>query len=117
MYGGVIDILLALFPWLILRKTQLESREKIGLAVAMSLGALTGVIVILRTFYGLVQGDYNFGKPLSSPLPSFLFLLFLPLFFPFFLFLFFFLFSLATASSSLQSHLLLPTYIPTYIPT
>ncbi|GAB1318476.1 Rhodopsin domain-containing protein [Madurella fahalii] len=60
VYGGVIDILLALFPWLILRKTRLETREKIGLSVAMSLGALTGVIVILRTFYGLVQGDYNF---------------------------------------------------------
>jgi len=42
-------------------------REKIGLSVAMSLGALTGVIVILRTFYGLVQGDYNFGM-LSLPL-------------------------------------------------
>ncbi|KAK3312834.1 hypothetical protein B0H66DRAFT_568975 [Apodospora peruviana] len=60
LYGGVIDILLALFPWLILRHTQLETREKIGLTMAMSLGALTGVIVILRTFYGLVQGDYNF---------------------------------------------------------
>ncbi|KAK0702809.1 hypothetical protein B0H67DRAFT_499838 [Lasiosphaeris hirsuta] len=60
LYGGIIDILLALFPYLILRKTQLETREKIALTVAMSLGALTGVIVILRTFYGLVQGDYNF---------------------------------------------------------
>ncbi|KXX74083.1 hypothetical protein MMYC01_209855 [Madurella mycetomatis] len=60
IYGGVIDILLALFPWLILRKTRLETREKIGLGVAMSLGALTGAVVILRAFYGLVQGDYNF---------------------------------------------------------
>ncbi|KAM7219707.1 hypothetical protein V8F06_004920 [Rhypophila decipiens] len=60
LYGGVIDILLALFPWLVLRHTQLETREKVGLTVAMSLGALTGVIVILRTFYGLVQGDFNF---------------------------------------------------------
>lgn len=31
----------------------------------MSLGALTGVIVILRTFYGLVQGDFNFGTLIS----------------------------------------------------
>jgi len=44
-------------------------REKVGLSVAMSLGALTGVIVILRTFYGLVQGDYNFGMlPPRMPL-------------------------------------------------
>ncbi|SPN96520.1 uncharacterized protein DNG_00046 [Cephalotrichum gorgonifer] len=58
--GGVIDVLLALLPWFVLRNLLLEKREKIGLTIAMSLGAITGVIVILRTFFQFVQGDYNY---------------------------------------------------------
>ncbi|KXX75763.1 hypothetical protein MMYC01_207809 [Madurella mycetomatis] len=62
VYGGVIDILLALFPWFVIRNLLLETREKIGLTVAMSLGALTGTIVILRVFFQLVpkDNDYHF---------------------------------------------------------
>ena len=60
VYGGVIDILLALFPWLVLRNLLLDTREKIGLTVAMSLGALTGVVVILRVIFQFVPGDNDF---------------------------------------------------------
>lgn len=70
--GGVIDVLLAAFPWLILRKLQLETREKVGLSVAMSLGALTGVIVIMRTFFQFVQGDYNYNYMVFMLLFNFL---------------------------------------------
>ncbi len=50
VYGGIMDIALALCPWFIVRGLLLDLREKIGLAVAMSLGALTGIVVILRAF-------------------------------------------------------------------
>ncbi len=60
-YGGVVDILLAIFPWFVVRNLQLETREKVGLTVAMSLGALTGIVVVLRVFFQFVQGDFNFG--------------------------------------------------------
>lgn len=60
MYGGVIDVLLALFPWFVIRNLLLETREKIGLTVAMSLGALTGTIVILRAFFQLVPDDNDY---------------------------------------------------------
>ncbi|KFX87403.1 hypothetical protein V490_08264 [Pseudogymnoascus sp. VKM F-3557] len=53
VYGGVIDIFLALCPWFVIRKLLLQTREKIGLAIAMGLGILTGVIVILRAFFQL----------------------------------------------------------------
>ncbi|KAK0649871.1 hypothetical protein B0T16DRAFT_325190 [Cercophora newfieldiana] len=59
-YMGVIDILLALFPWFVLRTVQLQTREKIGLTIAMSLGAITGVFVVIRVFLQVVQGDFNF---------------------------------------------------------
>lgn len=67
VYGGIIDILLALFPWLVLRNLLLDTREKIGLTVAMSLGALTGVVVIMRVIFQFVQGDNDFGM---APCPS-----------------------------------------------
>ncbi|KAK2757295.1 hypothetical protein FQN54_004809 [Arachnomyces sp. PD_36] len=55
VYGGVIDILLALCPWFVIRKVLLQTREKIGLAVAMSLGAVTGIIVIFRAFFQFID--------------------------------------------------------------
>ncbi|KAH6842382.1 hypothetical protein B0I37DRAFT_196371 [Chaetomium sp. MPI-CAGE-AT-0009] len=60
VYGGVIDVLLALFPWFVIRKLLLETREKWGLTLAMSLGALTGTIVIFRAFYQLREMDNNY---------------------------------------------------------
>ncbi|KAK4150901.1 hypothetical protein C8A00DRAFT_45794 [Chaetomidium leptoderma] len=60
VYGGIIDVLLALFPWFIIRKLLLETREKIGLTLAMSLGAITGTIVIFRAFFQLKRTDNNY---------------------------------------------------------
>jgi hypothetical protein len=60
---------MALFPWFVIRKLLLETKEKIGLSIAMSLGALTGVIVILRAFYQFNVEDNTFGKLLRVPQP------------------------------------------------
>ena len=60
VYGGVIDVLLALFPWFIIRNLLLETREKLGLTLAMSLGAITGTIVIFRAFFQLKRTDNNY---------------------------------------------------------
>jgi hypothetical protein len=60
VYGGIIDVLLALFPWFIIRNLLLDRREKIGLTLAMSLGAITGTIVIFRAFFQLKKTDNNY---------------------------------------------------------
>ncbi|KFX97120.1 hypothetical protein O988_05019 [Pseudogymnoascus sp. VKM F-3808] len=60
VYGGVIDISLALCPWFVIRKLLLQKREKIGLAIAMGLGILTGTIVILRAFFQFIQIDNTY---------------------------------------------------------
>ncbi|KAK4111113.1 hypothetical protein N656DRAFT_712412 [Canariomyces notabilis] len=60
VYGGVIDVVLALLPWLVIRKLLLDMREKIGLTVAMSLGALTGAVVICRAFFQFIMLDNDF---------------------------------------------------------
>lgn len=61
VYGGVIDFLLALMPWFVIRNLLLGTREKLGLTLAMSLGAMTGIIVIFRAFYQLrkIDNDYR----------------------------------------------------------
>lgn len=60
VYGGVIDVLLALFPWFVIKNLLLETREKIGLTFAMSLGLITGTIVIFRAFFQLKKTDNNY---------------------------------------------------------
>ena len=70
VYGGLIDVLLALFPWFIIHKLLLEAREKLGLSFAMSLGFISGMIVILRTFFQFKRIDNNYRKsPPICPLP------------------------------------------------
>jgi hypothetical protein len=61
--------LLALFPWFIIRKLLLDTREKLGLTLAMSLGAITGTIVIFRAFYTLKDTDNNY-RTSSHPGPA-----------------------------------------------
>jgi len=72
VYGGVIDVLLALFPWFIIRGLLLDTREKIGLTVAMSLGAITGTIVIFRAFFQLKKTDNNFNFMIFMSIFNFL---------------------------------------------
>jgi hypothetical protein len=68
VYGGVIDVLLALFPWFIIRNLLLETREKLGLTLAMSLGAITGTIVIFRAFFQLKRTDNNYRMCYLGPI-------------------------------------------------
>ncbi|KAL2256398.1 hypothetical protein VTK26DRAFT_1737 [Humicola hyalothermophila] len=60
VYGGVIDVLLALVPYFVIRKLLLETREKVGLTVAMSMGAITGIIVVFRAFFQYRDLDNNY---------------------------------------------------------
>jgi len=39
-YSGCMDMLLALLPWKMVRKLQIEKREKVAIALAMSMGVL-----------------------------------------------------------------------------
>lgn len=39
-YSGIVDLVLAAIPWVILKDLQIKRKEKIGIAVAMSLGVM-----------------------------------------------------------------------------
>lgn len=47
-YSGVMDLVMAAFPMVLLWNLRIERREKIGVCVGMSLGVLAGVSAIVR---------------------------------------------------------------------
>lgn len=57
-YSAFLDFVLAMFPWLIIRKLQINSNEKIGIIVCMSLGCLAGITAVVKTSF--LPGTGNF---------------------------------------------------------
>lgn len=47
-YSAILDFVLAFLPWQILMSLTMKTREKIGVAIAMSLGAIAGVCGIVK---------------------------------------------------------------------
>ncbi|KAB5585686.1 hypothetical protein GE09DRAFT_1071591 [Coniochaeta sp. 2T2.1] len=47
-YSAVVDFILALLPWKIILSLQMKMHEKIGVAIAMSLGLLAGIVGIMK---------------------------------------------------------------------
>ncbi|KZF19790.1 hypothetical protein L228DRAFT_271109 [Xylona heveae TC161] len=50
-YSGLMDFLLALLPWTVIWKLQMRKREKVGVAIAMSLGIFASVTSFIKTSY------------------------------------------------------------------
>lgn len=47
-YSAIVDFVLALLPWKIIMSLQMKRHEKIGVAVAMSLGLLAGIVGVVK---------------------------------------------------------------------
>ncbi|KAK7987037.1 hypothetical protein PG988_002025 [Apiospora saccharicola] len=47
-FSGAMDILLVLVPWFVIAKTQMNSKDKLGVAICMSLGLMAGVTAFIR---------------------------------------------------------------------
>lgn len=48
VFSGVMDVVLALLPWPIIWKLQMKRQEKIGVAVAMSMGIFAGTTAFVK---------------------------------------------------------------------
>ncbi|KAJ1711562.1 hypothetical protein AFGD_008289 [Aspergillus flavus] len=48
-YSGCMDFILALLPWLVIWKLQMKRREKLGIAIAMSLGIFAAATAFIKT--------------------------------------------------------------------
>ncbi|KAK0625052.1 hypothetical protein B0T17DRAFT_577729 [Bombardia bombarda] len=61
-YSGLMDIVLALLPWSVVWSLQMRKQEKIGVAVAMSMGVFAGGAAFVKcsTIPTLLDGDFTF---------------------------------------------------------
>ncbi|KAK3395024.1 hypothetical protein B0H63DRAFT_499237 [Podospora didyma] len=58
-YSSACDFVLAFLPWTIIWKLQMQTREKIGVGIAMSCGVLAGIMAAIKTAHltNLATGD------------------------------------------------------------
>ncbi|KAF4915222.1 hypothetical protein CGCVW01_v010390 [Colletotrichum viniferum] len=56
-YSAAADILLALLPWKIVMGLQMKTHEKIGVAIAMSMGVLAGVMGVMKAVQSIIVLD------------------------------------------------------------
>ncbi|KAH8904827.1 hypothetical protein BR93DRAFT_916595 [Coniochaeta sp. PMI_546] len=62
-YSAAMDFILALFPWFLIWNLQMNKKEKVGVAVAMSLGVLAGITAVVKATYltgSSRSGDFTF---------------------------------------------------------
>ncbi|VUC28923.1 unnamed protein product [Clonostachys rosea] len=63
-YSAVLDFILAILPWVVLKDMTLSTRERLGVCVAMSLAALAGGIAMAKTFmvFHMTSADYTYSR-------------------------------------------------------
>ncbi|KAL1836438.1 hypothetical protein VTJ49DRAFT_5147 [Mycothermus thermophilus] len=58
--SGVCDLLFAFLPWTILWQLKMRTKEKIGVALAMSMGVFAGATAFVKAYHILNMGSKNF---------------------------------------------------------
>ncbi|KAF5657723.1 integral membrane protein pth11 [Fusarium heterosporum] len=63
-YSAVLDFVLAFLPWVILMRMTMRRRERLGVAVAMSLGAIAGITGIVKSVLvvSMKSGDITYDR-------------------------------------------------------
>ncbi|KAI0841234.1 hypothetical protein F5Y06DRAFT_216008 [Hypoxylon sp. FL0890] len=60
-YSAFVDFSFAIIPWFLIMNLQMKTREKFGVAIAMSCGVIAGVTAIMRCVYlpNLLLGSFS----------------------------------------------------------
>ncbi|KAI0432621.1 hypothetical protein F5Y09DRAFT_301402 [Xylaria sp. FL1042] len=58
-FSAAVDFIFALIPWFLVKDLNMKKAEKLGVAIAMSFGAIAGITAIIRTVFlpTLAEGD------------------------------------------------------------
>ncbi|KAH8898213.1 hypothetical protein GQ53DRAFT_817506 [Thozetella sp. PMI_491] len=61
-YSAILDFILAMLPWKIIWGLQMRTREKFGVALAMSMGVFAGATAVIKTtaIPTLASGDFTY---------------------------------------------------------
>ncbi|KAI0128238.1 hypothetical protein F4776DRAFT_664985 [Hypoxylon sp. NC0597] len=60
MYSGFVDFVFAILAWIIMIKLQINLKEKVGLAIAMSMGVFAGVTAVVKALGLTVINEHDF---------------------------------------------------------
>ncbi|KAH7303322.1 hypothetical protein B0I35DRAFT_498578 [Stachybotrys elegans] len=60
-YSGVVDLILAAIPWFVLKDLQIKKREKMGIALAMSMGVVAAATAFAKcvSLQRLISSDFT----------------------------------------------------------
>ncbi|KAI3326452.1 hypothetical protein HD806DRAFT_532085 [Xylariaceae sp. AK1471] len=65
-YSAVVDFAFSLIPWFIVKDLNMKKAEKLGVATAMSFGAIAGVTAVLRTIFLPLLDSPNFSSQATT---------------------------------------------------
>lgn len=57
MYSALCDFILALLPWRMIFNLQIKRNERIGIALALSMGVLAGITGVMKAVQGYMLID------------------------------------------------------------
>ncbi|KAI1180664.1 hypothetical protein F4777DRAFT_528844 [Nemania sp. FL0916] len=65
-YSALVDFIFAAVPWVLVKDLKMKRAEKIGVATAMSFGALAGVTAVVRTIFLPSLASPNFSTKATT---------------------------------------------------
>ncbi|KAH8167132.1 hypothetical protein CIB48_g1116 [Xylaria polymorpha] len=60
-YSALVDFIFAIVPWFLVKDLNMKRAEKLGVAIAMSFGAIAGITAVIRTIFlpSLASPDFS----------------------------------------------------------
>ncbi|RYC61879.1 hypothetical protein CHU98_g4328 [Xylaria longipes] len=60
-YSALVDFIFAIIPWFLVKDLNMKRAEKLGVAIAMSFGAIAGITAVVRTVFlpSLASTDFS----------------------------------------------------------
>ncbi|KAI8629431.1 hypothetical protein F5Y19DRAFT_81577 [Xylariaceae sp. FL1651] len=65
-YSALVDFAFATVPWFIVKDLNMKKTEKLGVAIAMSFGAVAGITAVIRTVFLPALGSPNFSTQATT---------------------------------------------------
>lgn len=61
IYSALVDFIFAIVPWFLVKDLNMKRTEKLGVAIAMSFGAIAGITAVVRTVFlpALASPDFS----------------------------------------------------------
>ncbi|GAP84920.1 putative integral membrane protein [Rosellinia necatrix] len=66
VYSALVDFIFAIVPWFLVKDLNMKRTEKLGVAIAMSFGAIAGITAVVRTIFLPALASPNFSTKATT---------------------------------------------------